>query len=117
MFTETDFAVRHRYRFGRDNRFTLEPFIEFQNIFNERNELSRDTSLGGNITSTQLTASGCTTCSFEASVFDTIFNRGGIQQFVLNYYNANPTATNNTYNQSNSFQIGRDIRFGFKFRF
>lgn len=116
VFTSTDLNISHRYRFGRDNRFTLEPFIDFINVFDERNETTRSTSFGGNITSTQLAANGCTTCTGEVATFQTIFN-GGIEQFVLNYYNANPTATNNVYNQTNGYQTGRSVRFGFKFRF
>ncbi|MGI8543708.1 MAG: carboxypeptidase regulatory-like domain-containing protein [Aridibacter sp.] len=118
MFTETDFSVSHIYKFGRDARFRLEPFVDIRNLFNEHNEIARDIGFGGsNITGTQLTASGCTTCGSETAVFDTIFNRGGIQQFVINYFNANPTRLNNTYNQAFAFQGSRDVRFGAKFRF
>ena len=27
MFTESDLAIAHKYRFGRDNRVTFEPYI------------------------------------------------------------------------------------------
>lgn len=117
MFTETDLAVSHRYSFGRDKRFTLEPYIEIRNLFDENNEIARDTTFGNaDIRSTQLMAGGCGTCASQIDVYKTVFN-SGIQQFVINYYNANPTARNNTYNQANLFQAGRDVRFGFNFRF
>jgi hypothetical protein len=117
MFSETDFSISHKYKFGRDNRVTFEPYLEIRNIFDERNEISRDTGFGGNITATQLTASGCMTCADEVAVFDTIFNQGGIQQFVVNYYNSNPTERNITYDQTTTYQGGRDVRFGFRLNF
>ena len=35
FFTQTDFAIRHRYRFGRDNRFTLVAEADIINLFNQ----------------------------------------------------------------------------------
>lgn len=47
-YTQTDFAVRHRYRFGRDNRFTLVGEVDILNLFNENNELGRYTLISTN---------------------------------------------------------------------
>jgi hypothetical protein len=131
MFTETDLSISHRYRFGRDNRFTLEGFLDLRNLFNERNVLGLQTNLSStNFNALLLQAGGCTTCVVlnptgsvnaalsEAAVFQTIFNGGGIRQFVLNYL-ANPSTPLasrqlNTYGQPNSFQSPRDVRFGFR---
>lgn len=41
MFTQTDFAIRHRFRFGRDNRFAMTFEVDAINVFNEANELTR----------------------------------------------------------------------------
>ncbi len=127
MFTETDLSFSHRYKFGRDDRFTLEPYIDLRNVFDEKNVLGVNT----NISATNFSAStttlrsaqaGCTTCTTEAAVFQTIFNGTGIRQFVLNYVN-NTTLTPlanqklNTYGLANNFQAGRDVRFGFRFLF
>ena len=35
FFTQTDFAIRHRYKFGRDNRFTLVGEVDVLNLFNQ----------------------------------------------------------------------------------
>ncbi len=116
MFSESDLQISHTYKFGRENRFEFNPFLDIRNLFDERNEIARQTTVSTtNFTATTLTANGCTTCANEAAVFDTIFNGSGIQQFVVNYLNANGQL--NTLNQSNSFQGGRDVRFGFKLRF
>lgn len=122
MFTETDLSVNHRYKFGRDARFAIEPFIDLRNLFNERNVLTVDTTIStADVRASQLTANGCTTCGSEAAVFQTIFNGPGIRTFVNNFL-ANPATavsnrTRNTYGFNNGFQNPRDVRFGFRFFF
>jgi hypothetical protein len=158
-FTETDLSISHRYKFGRDNRFTLEPYIDLRNVFDEKNVLGVQTNINatnfsggtartggvasatnpnaGNFTSA-LRLGGCTTCTSEAAVFQTIFNGTGIRQFVLNYINNNNIGTTvapfgtpagslvqtplsgqilNSYGLANNFQGPRDIRFGIRFLF
>lgn len=121
-FTETDLSVSHRYKFGRDNRFTIEPFIDITNLFDEKNVLGVDTTIStADLRAANLRANGCTTCATEQAVFDTIFNRGGIRTYVNNYL-ANPTTSisnqrRNTYGQANNFQGPRNVRFGARFYF
>ncbi len=122
MFSDTDFAVHHRYKFGRDGRFALEPFINITNLFDEKNELTRQTAISStDFRAAQLAANGCTTCGSEGAVFDTIFNGPGIQQFILNYL-ANPTTTaaqgrRNDYGLTNGYQVPRSVAFGARFFF
>ena len=121
MFSETDLRVSHRYKFGQGDRFSIEPYVVFLNLFDERNELSRQTLISAtNFTSTQLTQGGCTTCAHELAVFETIFNGSGISQFVQNYLNArgvSATGFRNDYDQPNLFQTPRSVRFGVRFGF
>lgn len=122
MFTETDLNVAHRYKFGRDGRFSLEPFVSIRNLFDEKNEIARQTTISNtDIRAAQLTANGCTTCGDEAAVFQTIFNGPGITQFIQNFL-ANPTTSaaagrRNDYNLPNTFQAPREVRFGARFFF
>jgi hypothetical protein len=120
-FTETDFSVNHRYKFGRDNRFTLEGFLDIRNLFNEDNAIGAQTNISAtNFSATTLTAGGCATCTSEGAVFQTIFNGAGIRQNVLNYLAAQGTSTAgrlNTYGLPNAFQAPRDVRFGFRVYF
>ncbi|MCW5961220.1 MAG: TonB-dependent receptor [Pyrinomonadaceae bacterium] len=120
-FSETDLMVSHQYNFGQDNRFSLEPFIVLHNLFDERNVLSRQTSISiTDFRSTVLTQSGCTTCGSQPDVYNTIFNKDGIRQFVQNYLNARGVSSSgirNDYNASNLFQTGRSVRLGVKFSF
>ena len=39
MFTNTDLAISHKYRFGNDGRFTLAFDVDILNLFNEKNVL------------------------------------------------------------------------------
>jgi Carboxypeptidase regulatory-like domain/TonB dependent receptor-like, beta-barrel/TonB-dependent Receptor Plug Domain len=125
MFTETDLSINHRYKFGRDNRFTIEGFIDLRNLFDEENQLTVQNLIsstiftGGGATS-PLRVGGCATCTSELAVFDTIFNGGGITQFVNNFLTAqgvSSTGRRNDYGLTNSFQAPREVRFGFRFFF
>lgn len=120
-FSETDLQVSHQYRFGNENRFLIEPYVVVLNLFDERNEIARQTLISStNFTSSTLTAGGCTTCSTPAAVYDTIFSRGGIRQFVLNYISARGTSLTgfrNDYGLPILFQDPRYVRFGLRFRF
>ena len=90
-----------------------------RNLFDEDNELTRQTSISAvNFNRGQLASGGCTTCSTRAGIFDTIFNGGGIQDFVNNYINANPASRKtNTYGLTNGYQSAREVRFGFRFTY
>ncbi len=59
MFTETDFSVSHRYKFGRDARFTFEPYVDIRNLFDEKNVLGVDTTIStANFSAATLAANG-----------------------------------------------------------
>ena len=135
MFTETDFSVNHRYKFGRDARFTLEGFMNITNLFNERNQLTAQTNIsnttitGGSATSA-LVVGGCPNstvvtgavggCGSEGSVFQTIFNGPGLRTYVNNFLTLRGTSATgrlNDYGLANGFQIQRQVRFGFRLFF
>jgi hypothetical protein len=121
MFTETDLSIKHTYKFGNDNRFSIQPYIDIFNLFDERNELTRVTAISdSDVRTSFLTAGGCTTCTSEAAVFQTIFNGTGIRQFILNRLTAlgvSGTGRRNDYGLTNGFQAPRQVRFGFRFAF
>jgi len=118
MFTETDLLINHKYKFGRDDRFTFEPFLNIRNLFDEKNELTRQTQYGlANLSDGSLAAAGCTACTNELTAIRQVFN-GGIQQFVLARLNANKfTRVFNNFNLPNNFQLPREVRFGARFYF
>lgn len=110
-FTQTDFAIRHRYRFGSDQRYTLVFDLDILNLFNESNELGRQTALSpSNITG------GVLGTGDEVTTIRRIFN-GGIRDLVVNYINASPDRKFSTYNLTNAYQGPRSVRFGFRLLF
>ncbi len=117
-FTETDLLVSHKYRFGRDGRFTLEPFVNIRNLFDEDNELTRNTQYGlANLSAGSLAAAGCAACTDEVATILQIFN-GGIRDYVLARLDGNKAArVFNTFNLANSFQAPRETRFGARLYF
>jgi hypothetical protein len=117
-FTQTDFAVRHKYRFSE--KYTLVAEVDILNLFNEANELQRQTTVSpNNITGGNLTAYGCAACAGgEVASIKQIFN-GGIRNAVLGFINdaARPDRKQSTFNKANGFQSPREVRFGFRLLF
>jgi hypothetical protein len=121
MFTQSDVAVRHKYRFGSNERFTMVAEFDVLNVFNESNELGRQTLISGsNVTGPNIgfAAPGTTAAQREVAVINAIFN-GGIQTQLLSFFNdpANPQRRPSTYNLPNLYQAGREVRFGFRLLF
>ena len=127
MFTETDFAIRHRFRFGQDNRFTLVFEADALNVFNEANELSRNNLLSVQNFDLRATRFGLITAA-EAGQPNAVvlalgrFQRNGAPGIATVAGGAaNPITGDNgrypLFNRTNSFQGGREIRFGLRFLF
>lgn len=132
VFTETDFAIRHRIRFGHDGRFQLVLEGDVLNAFNQRKVTNRnndisltdfaaDTVAYGLITQAQ--TDGCT-----APGPPPVINRQctliiAYRNFQLNgapviaQEIANGTGANVLYNKAESFQTPRSIRYGVRFIF
>ena len=123
MYTETDFAVRHRYRFGRDNRFTLVGEVDFLNVFNENNELGRFTRIDQLVYNLEDPANGLVTALEASTLSSAALLRLAQQRFSANgapgiLSQANdPAVRDPRFNLVDTFQPGRSIRFGFRFLF
>lgn len=119
-FTETDLQISHKYRFGPEGRFTFEPFLNILNLFDQKNELGRQTSISGvNFSAGSLVTGGCpaTVCTNELTAIRRVFN-GGISNFVTSVVGTTPGANRlNTYNLVNQYQNPREVRFGMRLFF
>lgn len=122
-YTETDFAVRHRYRFGRDNRFTLVGELDVLNLFNENNELGRYTRIDQLVYNLEDPANGLVTTQEANTLTSAALLRLAQQRFsrngapgILSQAN-NATNRDPRFNLTDSFQPGRTVRFGFRFLF
>jgi hypothetical protein len=113
MFTQTDLGLRHKYRFGRDNRFTLVATLDILNLFDEENVLGHFES----ISSTGLTGgnlgmpAGLTREQQEA-----LYQRQAFNTAALTYIRNN-NLQSPLYNLPNSFQGPRNVRFGFRLQY
>ncbi len=131
MFTETDLFITHRYKFGRDNRFGLEPYVSIRNLFDEDNVLNKQFDLSAvNFSAATLRTGGCPTtlCGTAAmtagqqenAVFDAILGGNDLSQYVYAYLNARAGTTTgvfSTYGLPKTFQAAREVRFGARFSF
>lgn len=128
LFTETDFAIRHRWRFGNDDRYTVVLEADVLNAFNEANVLNRENGAvldGYDVTLPQW---GLITPAQEADCLNNNnfapclltayrnFQLNGAPLILADVMN-NAANRNPTYNYPNSFQGPRSVRFGFRFLF
>jgi hypothetical protein len=111
-FTQSDFAIHHRYRFGSNERFALVFDLDVLNLFNEANVLG----IFDNISSTNIDATdiGLSDNTPEA---EAEFQRTNTRDAIVNLLNANPDDKDVRFGLSNSFQAPRTIRFGVRFIF
>lgn len=118
-FTQTDFGVRHRYRFGNDGRFTLVFNVDILNLFDEKNVLGRFESIsttGVNlegilgITNPPGAAGADERRRLATIAFQTQSTSTAINGFLA-------SSTDLRFNQASSFQGPRSVRFGFKLQF
>ncbi|MBK7394359.1 MAG: TonB-dependent receptor [Chloracidobacterium sp.] len=118
MFSSTDLALSHSYRFGRDSKYKVVADINFLNVFNENNVTSLDTNRWIN----NNTVSGSDVDPLYDDSTQTlipILNRVlagqiGPQLAALDTLAGN---RNVLYGKANGYQAARNVRFGFRFVF
>jgi hypothetical protein len=105
-YTQTDFSVRHKYRFGRDDRFTIVADLDILNLFNEANVLQRSSLINARVDYAAFLPGNS-----DAEVVQAYFNSNArqlIQDEIV------PDAT---FNLPSVFQAPRQVRFGFRLLF
>jgi hypothetical protein len=111
-FTQTDFALHHRYRFGSSERFSLVFDLDILNVFNEANVLT----IFDNISSTNIDATDIG-LSENAPEAEAQFQRTSTRDAILDVLNSPAGSKDARFGIANSFQTPRSIRFGFRFIF
>lgn len=113
MLTQTDISVSHKYKFGRDNRFTFAGDLNILNLFDE-----------ANITSLQTTLSAVTlapgTFGLTEVAGANAWTSGALLSQINTYLAGTATALNRknaSYGKANGYQGPRGVRFGFRFIF
>ncbi|MGD9630858.1 MAG: carboxypeptidase regulatory-like domain-containing protein [Pyrinomonadaceae bacterium] len=123
FFTQTDFALRHRYKFGRDNRFTLVGEVDVINLFNQNAVTNVYNLINGEDFDLTDPAYGLVT---QAEVDDPNiditqlaerrFQASGAPG-ILSVINSGGGIPENRYKLPTGYQAPRSLRFGFRFIF
>src|SRR5215203_7339252 len=124
MFTQTDLSLTHRYRFGRDDRFTLAFDFNVLNAFNENNALGINTNkFSANF---NLEPGDVNNCGIDkVCAINFLTNNGVLSQYAAaeSVFNVEAgtsvfgvnAARNVAFRQPIVYQEARQIRFGFRF--
>jgi len=123
-FTQTDFAVRHKYRFGSNERFTMAFDLDILNLFNESNVLRVFENIvpGINFSGSRIGLSS------NAPTAEAQFQRQPTRDEIVRVINlpANPSlplsqrgngGPDPRFGLPTTFQDGRTVRLGFRFLF
>jgi hypothetical protein len=125
-FSQFDFALRHRVRFGRDDRFTIVAETDILNVFNQVAVTNRYNYLNiGSYSSLDgwdlLTATELAACEGSNNYQPCYitgyqrFQQNGSPQILADATNA--ANIDPIYNQPTAYQAPRSIRFGLRFLF
>jgi hypothetical protein len=147
MFSQTDFNVAHRYRFGRDNRFGVEASLNILNLWDQDTVTAYQTTISNKAIYNFLPGFnyGCDPFGDYPCLINKFTSGQLYDQIVANLNtNTNPTnptvilgpdpnktsddiavnttpvnrnALNNSYGLDSGFQAPRQVRFGFRFIF
>ena len=117
VFTNTDFSVSHRVRFGESERYALNFDFNVLNVFNEANVLTIVTEPGAinpSIATLGLPAS----ITDEPKALNYVLTNGILSNYQA-FLNdpAAPQRKQTAQGLPNSFQGGRQIRLGLRFTF
>jgi hypothetical protein len=111
-FTQTDFALHHKIRFGGSERFAIVFDLDVLNLFNEVNVLSVFDNISSvNIPSTDIGLSA------NAPTAEAQFQRTNTRDKINTILNGPGGSKDTRFGLPNSFQGPRSIRFGFRFLF
>lgn len=130
MFSQTDFSVAHRYRFGRDNRFGLEASLNIINLWDQETVTAFSPTISNKSMYSFLPSFGYGCASGDYPCLLNRFNTGALYQQIQANLTTNTTATsasdptpvnrnalNALYGRDSAFQGPRGVRFGFRFTF
>jgi Carboxypeptidase regulatory-like domain/TonB-dependent Receptor Plug Domain len=125
-YSQTDFNITHRYRFGKDNRFTIAADVNILNLFDQK------TATGiypvQNLSSSVITATNLRNYAIANSMtvpFTTLndasfvnpYVNGQLLTMINSYLNSNPAFRDARYGKPYLYQAPRGVRFGFRLLF
>ncbi|MFV0388674.1 MAG: carboxypeptidase regulatory-like domain-containing protein [Pyrinomonadaceae bacterium] len=111
-FSQTDFSLTQRYRFGRDDKFTMAFDLNINNLWDQ------DTVLG--VYPTMNTTSGRPNNSglgLSAKDYANMYAGGELLDIILARIAASPDRPDARYKMPQLYQSPRSVRFGFRLMF
>jgi len=118
-YSQTDFNLTHRYRFGTDNRFSIVGDLNFLNLFNQATVTN--VHVVKNLNTSVITASALAGVTRpNDATFVNAYTSGSLLAPINTYLQGTPTILNRLdarYGQPNTFQGPRAVRFGFRLLF
>jgi hypothetical protein len=110
--TQTDLALRHKYRFGENERFTVAFDLDVLNAFNESNALGRAQLVNARVDYAILLAG-----ANAAERIQNFFRLGTLGTLINDDLRRSPERLDASYGKPDNFQLPRTVRFGLRFLF
>lgn len=117
MFSQTDFTVTHKYKFGRDGRFGVAMNLNIINLWDQDTVIGRQTTLTNFSVYGFGSSLGYGCASGDYPCLLNKFNSGALSSQINTNINTLLNAKRTDYGSDNAFQGARGVRFGFKFTF
>ena len=111
-FSQTDFNVTHRYKFGRDDRFTLAFDLNFLNLWDQKTVTGIYPTM--NTTTSRPSASGL---GLSDRDYANGYTSGALLQTILTRISTVTGQKDNRYKMPQLYQAPRVVRFGFRVMF
>ncbi len=112
VFSQTDFNLTHRYRFGRDNRFTMVGDLNFLNLFDQATVTGIYTTVNPSSAPVNAAALGLSQVAYANGL-----TGGTLLPAILARVASQPDRSDIRYKQPFLYQSPRTVRFGFRFIF
>jgi hypothetical protein len=126
ILTQTDLALTHRYKFGRDERYSLAFSFNVLNVFNQ-NTVTRLSTDRYRVTNTIAASDIDPNYDAETQTLTAVLNQilsgqigpqlNQLENGGLRSLDDRPNPHSSLYGQPMTYQGGRNIRFGLRFTF
>ncbi len=112
VFSQTDFSLTHRYRFGRDNKYTVTADFNFLNLFDQATVTGIYTTVNPSTAPVNAAALGVSNVAYANGI------TGGTLLTAINARIASQADRSDIrYKMPFLYQSPRTVRFGFRFLF
>lgn len=112
VYSQTDFGVTHRYRFGSENRFTLAGDLNFLNLFNQATVTGIYTTMNPSSAPVNAAALGLSNVAYANG-----YTGGTLLPAILARIASQPDRSDIRYKSPFLYQSPRTVRFGFRLLF